>query len=243
MFFPDRIKLIAATDKVLEIGPGATPYFRSDVFLELKYDSEQERIAQSGYVGILKTNKQIIYYDGGKFPFEYKEFDYIICSHVLEHVSDADFFLSEIQRVGKRGYLEFPTVYYDYIYNFKEHKLFVFEKDGVINWMTKQESGLMKYAEIQLFFNKTCTSGYFDLINDFKEYFFQGFEWFNTIESKKVTKIEFLLHQENNLNFQPKQLRKFNEPLDKIYSKISFKSFLIYKIKKKLKLFPYFIKK
>lgn len=241
MFFPDRIKSIATTDKVLEIGPGATPYFRSNVFLELQYDSEQERIAQSGHVGILQTNKQIIYYDGGKFPFEDKEFDYVICSHVLEHVPDADFFLSEIQRVGKMGYLEFPTVYYDYIYNFKEHQLFVFEKDGVINWMTKQDSGLMKYAEIQLFFNKTCKLGYFDLIDNFKEYFFQGFEWFNTIESKRVTEIEFLVYPENNLNFQPKQFGKFNQPLDKIYSMISFKLFLIYKIKKKLKLYLHFI--
>lgn len=241
MFFPERIKSIAATDRVLEIGPGATPYFRSDIFLELDYDSEEERIAQSGHVGVLQTKKQIVYYDGGKFPFDDKEFDYVICSHVLEHVSDADFFLSEIQRVGKKGYLEFPTVYYDYIYNFEEHQLFVFEKNGVINWMTKQESGLMKYAEIQSFFNKTCRLGYFDLIGNFKEYFFQGFEWFNTIESKRVTGIEFLVYPENNLNFQPNRPGNFNQPIEKIYSMISFKLFLIYKIKKKLKLFSYFI--
>jgi ubiquinone/menaquinone biosynthesis C-methylase UbiE len=237
MFFPDRIKSIKTTDKVLEIGPGATPYFRSDVFLELEYDSEKERIAQSGNVGILQTNKNIIYYDGGKFPFEDKEFDYVICSHVLEHVSDADIFLREIQRVGKKGYLEFPTVYYDYIYNFPEHQLFLFEKNGVVNWMTKHESGLMKYAEIQLFFNKTSRLGYFDLIDDFKEYFFQGFEWFNTIESKRVTEMKFLLYPENNLNFQAKKFGNFNQPLNKIYSMISFKSFLIYKIKKKLNFF------
>jgi SAM-dependent methyltransferase len=133
MFFPDRIKSIKETDKVLEIGPGATPYFRSDVFLELQYDNDKERIAQSGHVGILETPKPIVYYDGGKFPFEDKEFDDVICSHVLEHVADADVFLREIQRVGKQGYLEFPTVYYDYIYNFPEHQLFLLQKEDVIN--------------------------------------------------------------------------------------------------------------
>lgn len=236
MFFPDRIKSIATTDRVLEIGPGATPYFRSDIFLELQYKTEEERIAQSGNVGILNTNKQIVYYDGGKFPFKDKEFDYVICSHVLEHVPDADSFLREIQRVGKKGYLEFPTVYYDYIYNFREHQLFLFENNGIINWMTKQESGLMKYATIQFFFNKTCKLGYFDLIESFKEYFFQGFEWFNTIESKRVADLEFLIYSENNLNFIPKESEKINESKEEIYSMISFKLFLIYKIKRKLRL-------
>lgn len=236
MFFPNKIKSIKPTDKVLEIGPGATPYYRSDVFLELKFDNEQDRIAQSGHVGVLETEKPIFFYDGGKFPFGDKEFDYIICSHVLEHVPDADFFLSEIQRVGKMGYLEFPTIYYDYVYDIKEHQLFVFEKDGVINWMTKKESGLMNYAEIQMFFNKTCFLGYHDLINDFKTYFFQGFEWFDTIKSKKVNEIKFLIYPESSLNFEPKQLQKINQPIDKIYDRISFKLFFIYKIRKKLKL-------
>ncbi len=82
MFFPNRIKSIQASDRVLEIGPGASPYHRSDMFLELQYDSETERIAQSGHVGILETSKNVVYYSGGKFPFKDKEFDYIVCSHV-----------------------------------------------------------------------------------------------------------------------------------------------------------------
>ena len=102
--------------------------------------------------------------------------------------------------------------------------------------MTKQESGLMKYATIQFFFNKTCKLGYFDLIESFKEYFFQGFEWFNTIESKRVADLEFLIYSENNLNFIPKESEKINESKEEIYSMISFKLFLIYKIKRKLRL-------
>ena len=130
MFFPDRIKSIEPKDKVLEIGPGATPHSRSDVFLELKYETKEERIAQSGHVGILETDKEVVFYEGGKFPFKDNAFDYVICSHVLEHVDDADTFLSEIQRVANKGYLEFPTIYYDYIYNFPEHNLFLLENDG-----------------------------------------------------------------------------------------------------------------
>ncbi|MES2796048.1 MAG: methyltransferase domain-containing protein [Bacteroidota bacterium] len=232
MFYPDRIKSIKSTDKVLEIGPGATPYFRSDVFLELQYDNEQERIAQSGYVGILQTQKQIVYYDGGRFPFEDKEFDYVICSHVLEHVNDADVFLREIQRVGKQGYLEFPTVYYDYIYNFPEHQLFLLEKDGIVNWMTKEESGLFKFASIQRFFYRSCELGYYETIDNFKDYFFQGFEWFDTIKSMRVSQIELIVYPKDKIDLKQKQNGKGNESEEKMYSMISLKKLLKYKLKK-----------
>ncbi|WP_369769539.1 class I SAM-dependent methyltransferase [Flavobacterium sp. WC2416] len=230
MFFSDRIKSIKPTDRVLEIGPGASPYYRSDVFLELQYDNDSERIAQSGHVGILETLKPIVYYDGGKFPFEDKEFDYVICSHVLEHVADADVFLREIQRVGKKGYLEFPTVYYDYIYNFPEHQLFLLQKEGVINWMTKLESGIMKFAPVQSFFYRTCELGYHETINNFKEYFFQGFEWFNSIESKHVSHLELITYSMANINLQHQQVRKEFE-YKKRNSIILFKNVLKNKLK------------
>ena len=44
-----------------------------------------------------------------RLPFNDKEFDYVICSHVLEHVNDPVFLKNEIERIGKSGYLELPT--------------------------------------------------------------------------------------------------------------------------------------
>ncbi len=44
-----------------------------------------------------------------KLPFKDKEFDFIIASHVVEHVEDVSFFLSELTRIGKKGYIEVPT--------------------------------------------------------------------------------------------------------------------------------------
>jgi|TARA_B100001057_G_C22643317_1_gene869111 hypothetical protein len=44
-----------------------------------------------------------------KLPFKDKEFDYVICAHVIEHVNDPISFKTEIQRVGKAGYIELPT--------------------------------------------------------------------------------------------------------------------------------------
>ena len=44
-----------------------------------------------------------------KLPFKDKEFDFIIASHVVEHVEDVSYFLNEIMRIGKKGYIEVPT--------------------------------------------------------------------------------------------------------------------------------------
>lgn len=235
MFFPDRIKSIHKTDKVLEIGPGATPYFRSDVFLEFNYENELDRIAQSGHVGILETDKPIVYYEGGVFPFRDNEFDYVVCSHVLEHVPDASFFLKEIQRVGKKGYLEYPTIYYDYLYNFPEHQLFILENQGVINWMTKAESGLMHYEQIQKFFYKTCELGYHELTESLKDYFFQGFEWFDAIHSRKVDKICDVTYNTNTIDLKFNKLKIKSGSEERIYELISLKQFLKYRIKKLFK--------
>ncbi len=43
-------------------------------------------------------------------PFKDNEFDFVVASHVLEHVQDPVLFLSEIQRVSSiGGYIEVPT--------------------------------------------------------------------------------------------------------------------------------------
>tara|TARA_Y100000590_G_C15602834_1_gene970801 strand:- start:135 stop:746 length:612 start_codon:yes stop_codon:yes gene_type:complete len=54
-------------------------------------------------------NKNFIQIKEKKFPFKDKEFDFVIASHVVEHVEDAVFFLNELERVSKKGYIEVPT--------------------------------------------------------------------------------------------------------------------------------------
>jgi SAM-dependent methyltransferase len=229
MFFSKRIVSIESTDKVLEIGPGATPYFRSNVFLEREYESEEILIAQSGRVGVLHTDKPIFTYDGGRFPFQDNEFDYVICSHVLEHVENADTFLGEVQRVGRKGYLEFPTLYYEFIYNIPEHNLLLLYNEGKIKWMKKEESGLRKYEFIQELFFATLNKGYFGLISDCRDYFFQGFEWFDSIESTMVDQIKELTFNKSEINMPPFEVPKVKTVID--FSNVSLKQHLKFKVK------------
>ena len=54
-------------------------------------------------------DKEFIRLDGKSLPFKDKEFDFVITSHVLEHVKDVNIFIKELERVSKRGYIELPT--------------------------------------------------------------------------------------------------------------------------------------
>jgi len=217
MFFEQRIQSIKKEDRVLEIGPGATPFERSDVFLEKRYSSKQEYIAQTGHVGELMTNKQVVFYEGDVFPFGDQEFDYVICSHVLEHVENPDVFLKEVQRVAKRGYLEFPTLYYDFLYNFPEHPMLLNYKNGVIQWMPKSASGFNQFKNVQAFFYRTCELEYYSLIDELKLYFFQGFEWEGKIDSQQVYELNDLCYDLSTLSI-PKHLPVKKTPTEKVFS-------------------------
>jgi len=58
-----------------------------------------------------------------KLPFKDNEFDFVISSHVIEHVEDFQFFIYEIERISKQGYIELPTRLGDNIVfeNLKDH--------------------------------------------------------------------------------------------------------------------------
>ena len=54
-------------------------------------------------------DKNFVKLDGKRLPFEDNYFDFVIASHVLEHVEDYKFFINELERVSNKGYIELPT--------------------------------------------------------------------------------------------------------------------------------------
>ncbi len=54
-------------------------------------------------------DKNFVKLDGNRLPFEDNHFDFVIASHVLEHVEDYKFFINELERVSSKGYIELPT--------------------------------------------------------------------------------------------------------------------------------------
>lgn len=188
MFFAQKIKSIKPGDRVLEIGPGSNPHPRADIFLERRF-SDEMALQQRGGTQKLETAKDIVYYDGGIFPFSDKEFDYVICSHVIEHVEDVKSFLQEMFRVAKSGYLEFPTIYYEYLYSFSVHLQLIHFEQNELRYMPKNLSGLSAFQPVQDLFYRSLELGYADLIEDLKDIMFQGFEWHNPFAARQVSTI------------------------------------------------------
>ena len=82
---------------VLDIGCGYSPHPAASTICDVQ-DFEKNYL-----------DKKFVQLKEKKFPFKDKEFDFVIASHVIEHVEDIDFFIKELQRVAKKGYIEVPT--------------------------------------------------------------------------------------------------------------------------------------
>lgn len=190
MFYPERITRIKAGDRVLEVGPGSAPHPRSDVLLELEVDSDAERERQQGGAGRLATDKPVVYYRGGRFPFRDGEFDYVICSQVIEHVDDVPLFAAELARVACAGYVEFPSAVYEYLYNFDVHVNFVAFRRGELCYMKKAETPLDYFAGVQRFLRTTLQQGYSGLVDSLVRDMIEGFEWTGSLPVRRVTRFD-----------------------------------------------------
>ena len=86
-------------DRVLEIGSGHNPLYRSNVIVDKYVDNNAHRC---GDIKIF-PHQYFVHADGEHLPFKDKEFDYVICNQVLEHVDNPKLFIQEICRVSRRG--------------------------------------------------------------------------------------------------------------------------------------------
>ena len=79
-------------------------------------------------------DKKFIRLTEKKLPFKDKEFDFVVASHVMEHVEDVDFFIKELERVSKKGYIELPTMLEDnLVFENKKDHLWHMDFDDVEN--------------------------------------------------------------------------------------------------------------
>ena len=205
MFFPDRIH-IRDGERVLEVGPGGSPHPRADVLLERLFD-ERESAAQRGHTPPLKVAREVIFYDGGRFPFEDHAFDYVICSHVLEHVENVPEFVGELARVAPRGYLEFPTVFYEYLYHFRVHRNLLRFAAGELRWMRKERLPFQEFLPVQTFFYNSLCAGYDELVVSLQPQMFEGFEWSGSMVTRETQDLSELCPADKSFVFPANPLK------------------------------------
>ena len=79
-------------------------------------------------------DKRFVKLNEKKLPFKDKEFDFVVASHVMEHVEDVEFFIKELERVSKKGYIELPTMLEDnLVFENKKDHLWHMDFDDVEN--------------------------------------------------------------------------------------------------------------
>ena len=83
--------------KILDIGCGYRAHKNASVIADVKDFAD------------FYKEKKFIQIRGKNLPFKDKEFDFVIASHVIEHVDDFEFFIKELERVSSRGYIELPS--------------------------------------------------------------------------------------------------------------------------------------
>ncbi|MCB1304762.1 MAG: methyltransferase domain-containing protein [Leptospiraceae bacterium] len=178
MFFRPRIT--RSHKRILEIGPGALPFPLSDVWLDYEFDPEERKL-QSG--GVEPARGRIcVFYSGRRFPFRDGAFDYVIASHVLEHVpwDRLPEFLAEMQRVAPAGYVELPRWPYELFFDVNEHvstgdvkdqTLYLYRKTRRTSGADLRRVVLGEYGPLR------------DFVSQNRELFFCHLEWHDQLKA------------------------------------------------------------
>ena len=95
------------SDKILDVGSGNIPFHLATHLVDITIENDNLGRAGAAFehvdgIPVYECNLE-------KLPFEDNEFDFVYCSHVLEHVAEPNKACSELIRVGKRGFIESPT--------------------------------------------------------------------------------------------------------------------------------------
>ena len=118
-----------------------------------------------------------------KLPFKDKEFDFVIASHVAEHVEDISYFLNELSRIGKKGYIEVPT-------RLEDNLVFENKKAHIWHLVFDDVNNQINISKKQQYFEPVLTVG---SIKKFNEYFRESL----VIELSWEDSIQFNMDDDN----------------------------------------------
>ncbi len=161
--------------KILDIGCG----YRANKYANTLADVQD--------LSHIYKEKKFVKINEKKLPFKDKEFDFVIASHVIEHIEDLKFFLSELERISSKGYIELPSRLGDnLVFENKKDHIWWFKYDDDNNKII----GSIKNQLLEPFMT-VATAKYFEEI--FRESLVIGIVW----EDKSDCVIDDNIKQEN----------------------------------------------
>ena len=156
--------------KVLDIGCGYTAHKNATVVCDVQDLSN------------IYKEKDFVKLTSNILPFKDKEFDFVIASHVIEHVKDVEIFIKELQRVSSKGYIELPTILEDnLVFENKKDHLWHMEFDD-------DKSQLIVSKKIQFLEPVLTVSSAKNFLKYFRQSLVLELFWENSIEYNVVDK-------------------------------------------------------
>jgi len=123
---------LAPADVVLEVGSGQNPSPRADILCERYLSDGTER-----HDALPRVDRPLVVGDLHDLPFVDHAVDFVVCTHVLEHVADPAGAIAELTRVAPRGYIETPAAVWERLHSFPFHRWYVSEEEGVLVFRAK----------------------------------------------------------------------------------------------------------
>ncbi|MGA7992931.1 MAG: methyltransferase domain-containing protein [Thermoanaerobaculia bacterium] len=111
---------------VLEVGSGGNPYARANVLLDA-YEETRER-----HWTPLSVDRPFVFGSVERLPFRTRAFDFVIASHLIEHVADPARVLGELERVAPAGYIEVPDAFMERVNPYLDHRLEITSRGGAL---------------------------------------------------------------------------------------------------------------
>jgi SAM-dependent methyltransferase len=119
-------------DRVLDIGCGGLPYPFATHLADLSLTDHSDRFGLAVPLG----DRPVFECSVEQMPFDDYEFDFVYCAHVLEHTENPEAACRELMRVGRRGYIECPRSWAEYVFSAPAHR-----------WLVDLECGVLVFRE------------------------------------------------------------------------------------------------
>jgi SAM-dependent methyltransferase len=118
---------IKPTDRVLDVGGGHAPLPRANTIVDFNLKGGVDRDSIEAPI-----DNRWIAGDIHALPFKNKSFDFVYCSHVLEHTEDPRLACEELMRIAQRGYIETPRKLTEMLHGHPTHRWLIDVIDNVL---------------------------------------------------------------------------------------------------------------
>lgn len=125
--------VFSSTRPVLDIGSGGDPFPHATLLADRYIEPTKHRTDL-----FRRDGKPLVICDIEQLPFRDGVFEFVMCSHVLEHVENPIMACRELQRVAHAGFIETPTLMKDALFSWA---------DGMHKWHTTQIANRLLFME------------------------------------------------------------------------------------------------